>query len=132
VILFTLDVAVRRIQIDREEWLKATQTLRRLLFFWQPPPRPAQAEESLAALLARRDEVRSKQTAPSLEPAPELFQPERIIEPALPGTIPGEPRHPAASSEPPPVVAAEPEETAPTNTTSRLLEAKKRAQKRRE
>jgi uncharacterized membrane protein len=132
VILFTLDVAVRRIQIDREEWLKATQTLRRLLFFWQPPPRPAQAEESLAALLARRDEVRSKQTAPSLEPAPELFQPERIIEPALPGTIPGEPRHPAASSEPPPVVAAEPEEAAPTNTTSRLLEAKKRAQKRRE
>ena len=30
VILFPLDVAVRRIQLDREEWLRATQSLRRL------------------------------------------------------------------------------------------------------
>src|SRR5437870_7301580 len=67
VILFVLDVGVRRIQIDREEWLRATQTLRRWLLFWNPPPRPAEAEESLAALLARREVVRSKQTGPTLE-----------------------------------------------------------------
>src|SRR6266516_858982 len=34
IILFTIDVGVRRIQIDRDEWLRATQTLRRWLFFW--------------------------------------------------------------------------------------------------
>ena len=61
-ILFTLDVGVRRIQIDRDEWLRATRTLRRWLFFWEAAPRAPEAEESLAALLARRDQVRSRQT----------------------------------------------------------------------
>src|SRR5207253_882634 len=41
VVLFTFDVAVRRIQLDREEWQKATRTLRRWLFFWNVAPRPA-------------------------------------------------------------------------------------------
>ena len=50
VILFTLDVGVRRIQIDREEWLKATQTLRRWVFFWRVKPRPVEADESLVQL----------------------------------------------------------------------------------
>ena len=129
ILLFTLDVGVRRIQIDREEWLRATQTLRRWIFFWHTPPRPAQAEESLAALLARREEVRSKQTAPALEPAPELFRPQRIVEPSLPGESVTQ-----KSSEPEsePAPAAPPEQPAPASTTSRLLEAKKRAQKRRE
>src|SRR5882672_5000242 len=84
IVLFTFDVAVRRIQIDREEWQKATRTLRRWLLFWNVPPRPAEAEESLAALLARRDVVRSKQTAPALEPNPELFRPERAATMPLP------------------------------------------------
>ena len=57
IILFCFDVGIRRIQLDREEWLRVTQTLRRWFFFWQPPPRPVEAEESLAALLARRDAV---------------------------------------------------------------------------
>src|SRR6266850_3034532 len=85
VILFTLDVAVRRIQIDREEWQKATRTLRRWLLFWNVPPRPAEAEESLAALLARRDSVRAKQTAPAPEVRPELFRPEGVATVPLPG-----------------------------------------------
>ena len=50
--------------IDRAEWLRATKTLRRWLFFWRGPQRPPEADESLAALLARRDQVRAKQTAP--------------------------------------------------------------------
>src|SRR5262249_46015797 len=45
IILFTVDVGVRRIQIDREEWRRATQTLRRWLFFWQGVPRTPEAEE---------------------------------------------------------------------------------------
>jgi Ca-activated chloride channel family protein len=130
VILFALDVAVRRIQLDRDEWLRATQTLRRWLFFWQPPPRPAQAEESLAALLARREQVRSRQTAPATEPAAELFRPESTVLAPLPGTMPGEEAE-AATSQPPPVeapaAAAE-----PASTTSRLLEAKRRAQRRKD
>jgi hypothetical protein len=129
VILFTLDVGVRRIQIDRDEWLRATASLRRWLFFWEPAPRAPQAEESLAALLARRDQVRSKQTAP-VEPKPELFRPQKEVTTFPAGTLeqqgitkeePGTPQ----VDEPP----AAP--TALTSTTSRLLEAKRRAQKRK-
>jgi len=56
--LFTLDIGIRRVHIDREEWLKATANLRRMIFFWRGKPRPVEADESLAALLARRDQVR--------------------------------------------------------------------------
>jgi len=129
IVLFTFDVAVRRIQIDREEWQKATRTLRRWLLFWNVPPRPAEAEESLAALLARRDAVRSKQTAPSLEPNPELFRPERSAIMPLPGreteSLVPEPNA-VDASEPP-----KPPGEAASSTTSRLLEAKRRAQKRK-
>jgi hypothetical protein len=126
IILFTLDVGVRRIQIDRDEWLKATQTLRRWLFFWQGVPRPAEADESLAALLARRDRVRSTQTAPA-EPKPELFRPERPVTEPLTG---GEAPVTAARPSPEPAEAPVAEQ-APVTTTSRLLEAKRRAQRRK-
>ena len=85
IILFTLDVGVRRIQIGRDEWLRAMQALRRWLFFWRGVPRPPEAQESLAALLARRQQVRSQQTAPSAEPRPDLFRPERPADVPLPG-----------------------------------------------
>jgi uncharacterized membrane protein len=131
IVLFTIDVGVRRIQIDREELQRAALVLRRWLFFWQAPPRPAEAEESLAALLARREQVRSRQTAPSVEPRPELFRPTTPVTQPLPGidatAEPSAPREKAASSpgEPTP-------EPQSTTTTSRLLEAKRRAQKRRD
>ena len=126
IILFTFDVAVRRIQIDRDEWQKATRTLRRWLLFWNVPPRPAEAEESLTALLARRDAVRSKQTASASEPNPELFRPERAATTPLPG---GEVD--ATAPEPEVVEASAPGDSEKTqSTTSRLLEAKRRAQKR--
>jgi uncharacterized membrane protein len=130
IVLFTIDVGVRRIQIDREELRRAALALRRRLFFWQPPPRPAEAEESLAALLARREQVRSRQTAPAVEPRPELFRPTTPVTQPLPGMD--------ASAEPGPApekTAARPDQPAPepqTTTTSRLLEAKRRAQKRRD
>jgi hypothetical protein len=126
--LFPLDVGVRRIQIDREEWLKATATFRRLIFFWRGKPRPVEADESLAALLARRDHVRSTQTAPSVRPAPELFQPARTVdlkEPALVGKEERSAVQVETAQE-----AKQAERSA--GTTSRLLEAKRRAQRRKE
>ena len=128
IILFTLDVGVRRIQIDRDEWLRATQTLRRWLFFWRGAPRAPEAEESLAALLARRHQVRLQHTAPAPEPSPDLFRPERPGEMPLPGE---EPAAPAVPAEPPPTKPLKPPEEAAPTTASRLLEAKRRAQKRK-
>lgn len=128
VILFVLDVGVRRIQLDREEWLKATATLRKLIFFWHPAPAKAESEESLASLLSRREQVRSVRTAAG-EVRAELFRPEQPGQPVdlSSGGVP-------PPAEPPPVIAATeapPTEPEKSGTTSRLLEAKKRAQKRR-
>jgi uncharacterized membrane protein len=129
VILFTLDVGVRRIQIGRDEWQRAMQALRRWLFFWRGVPRPAEAEESLAALLARREQVRSQQTAPSVEPRPDLFRPEKAATQPLPGEE--APAAPPAEAAPPPAESPKPPEAPPPSTTSRLLEAKRRAQRRK-
>jgi hypothetical protein len=130
ILLFPLDVGVRRIQIDRAEWLRATQTLRRWLFFWRGVPRTPEAEESLAALLARRDQVRANQTSPPRQPNPDLFEPEHPViilpekkDPAL--------SPPAARTAPVGIPEATPGEQR-ANTTSRLLEAKRRAQQRKE
>ncbi len=126
ILLFIFDVAVRRIQLEREEIARAFAVVRRTLLFWETKPRPAEADESLAALLARRERVRSTQTA--VEPSPELFRPERPVTMPLPGAE--EASAPTESS------AAVTTEQAPkpgeeVTTTSRLLEAKRRAQKRK-
>ena len=129
VLLFTADVGVRRIYLDRSEWLKATENLRRWLFFWRGPPRPVEAEESLTALLARRDQVRGQRTGLGAagEPRPELFQPVAGVTVALPGA--GAPAEPAPTLAEP--VAATPAPAVErASTTSRLLEAKRRAIKR--
>jgi uncharacterized membrane protein len=126
ILLFPVDVGVRRIYLDRAEWVKALGVARRYLLFWQPPPRPMASEESLAALLTRRDQVRSRQAGAATEPRPELFQPRQ----------PGTAIHPSRKAQPAPPVA--PSTTPPTpgpatepaSTASRLLEAKRRAQKR--
>jgi hypothetical protein len=122
VILFPIDVGVRRIQLDWEEWLKATSNLRRLLFFWRHRERQTGTDESLASLLSRRDEARqSFQRDKSSAPDPRLFQPEQ----------------PAAefSAKPSVVAEAKPEEPSQTDggdsTTSRLLAAKRKARRRK-
>jgi uncharacterized membrane protein len=129
IVLFTIDVGVRRIQIDREEWHRALQLIRRKVFFWQGVPQSPESQESLTSLLARRNQVRSTQTAPTIEPNPELFRPERSTSEPLPGSapvssLPSEPAQPAAE---PPQTPGEPAAT----TASRLLEAKRRAQSRK-
>jgi uncharacterized membrane protein len=128
VILFTIDVGVRRIAIGHEEWTRFTRAIGR--FLSRGAPRSPEAEESLAALLSRRDAVRSKQTAPAAEPSPDLFRPEK--EATLP--LPGAGEAPAAPSSQPseePAEKPKPEAGPPDSTTSRLLEAKRRAQKRK-
>jgi hypothetical protein len=130
VILFVLDVGVRRIDLDQAEWLKVTAMVRKWLFFWKGAPRPAEADESLASLLAKRGEVRSTRTAAGGEARPELFQPQQPAKPAeFSGVETGRPPTPdeLPTTPAPKPAAAEP----PTGTTSRLLEAKRRAQKRR-
>ncbi len=128
IVLFVLDVGVRRIQLDRDEWLRATQSLRRFLFFWHGVPRAPEAEESLAALLARRAQVRSTQTAPAAEPSPDLFRPQHEGTLPLPGTE--EPSTPPTRPPAPPAEPPAPSAGPAASTTSRLLEAKRRAQRR--
>ena len=129
VIMFPLDVGVRRIQLDRAEWLKAMRQLRRWVFFWQGVPRAPEAEESLAALLARRGEVRATQTGPASQPNPELFRPReqaplRKEEVEVVSTKAED----QSAAQPSPA----PKEQAPLSTASRLLDAKRRAQRWKE
>ncbi len=123
-LLFVADVAVRRIDIDSVEWAKATATLRRGLVFWRRKTRPVEADVSLAALLARRDEVRSSRTGarPARSDSPTTAAAPTPVAPALPDTIPAQAKQP----EPPATPRSR------TETTSRLLEAKRRAARRRE
>jgi len=125
VLLFVIDVALRRIQIDREDWQKALALAHNTIFFWRGRARPAQADESLAALLARRDQVRSTQVSVPIQPAPELFQPVRA---------PAAPLVTTSSSESTDEVEAKPAEKPgeqPATTTSRLLAAKRKAARKR-
>lgn len=126
-LLFVLDVGIRRIQIDREEWAKWLAAARRGLFFWRPEPRAPEAEESLATLLARRGQVRARlETAPT-EPSPELFQPA-----SPPAFEPARDDAPAPAPETPPPDEAAAAGEKPGSTASRLLEAKRRARKKME
>ena len=145
ILLFPIDIGIRRIQIDREEWSRAWRFFQRTFLFWRRNSEPTQQDESLAALLSRRDSVRTQQTRTRSEvrpPNPALFQAEAPRQ---------EEQDWAAAAAPPADQAAENDESsessaetgaptrttdsnekeAPTTTTDRLLAAKRRAQKRR-
>ena len=87
----------------------------------EPKRRPAEADESLAALLARRDHVRSTQIARPVEPSPDLFKPERPVTISEPTS---EKREEVKID-----TAPEPVKEQSATVTSRLLAAKKKAQK---
>jgi len=127
ILLFPFDVGVRRIQLDWEQWLKATATLRRWIFFWKSLPRPKEADDSLAALLNRRGQVRARQPAQEAPPNPDLFQPEKTLTAADDPQTAGATR--PAAGEPPSADGKKPAPEA-ASTSSRLLEAKRRAQRR--
>ena len=123
VILFVLDVGIRRLQLDREQWEKGLAMVKQTIFFWKGSARPAKPDESLAALLARRDEVRARQSVPATEPRPELFAPQQP--PTEGSTSAPSPQVELKEAEP----AASGEEK-PVSTTSRLLDAKRKAQRK--
>jgi Ca-activated chloride channel family protein len=130
IILFVMDVGVRRIDLEREQWLKGLAAVKRFVLFWQHKPRPVEADESLNTLLARRDQVRSTRTsAGTAEPRPDLFKPQapaKATDLRIHGQ--GDKATPAETAAP---VEPKPAEAEPPTTTNRLLEAKRRAQKRR-
>ena len=98
--------------------------LMRVLIFWRRKKSPKR-EESLASLLAKRDEARQtfrrEQPSAPTEPAPELFQPSQPTsgDPAGPGAS-------AAAVAEPPTTEDNPEPEG-DSTTSRLLAAKRKA-----
>jgi uncharacterized membrane protein len=128
IILFVFDVGLRRIQLEREEMQRAWAAVKQVVVFWNPPPKVQKTDESLAALLSRRDAVRERQRRP--EPVREdLFQPAQPVSMPIPGARADEvpaPQAPLPEPASPDAVPAEPE-----SATSRLLAAKKRAQQRR-
>ena len=129
IILFTLDVGVRRIQIDHDEWLRAARcaALALLLARRAAPP---EAEESLTALLARREQVRSQHTAPAPE-ARAGSVPPGATRPLSRCRAKKAVAAPASQTSAPPAEAPKPADESAPSTASRLLEAKRRAQKRR-
>jgi uncharacterized membrane protein len=130
ILLFPLDVGVRRIQLDREEMRRVWERLLGWLPFIRQTTRKPEADEALTALLARREQVRATQTAPAAEPNPDLFRPSGVPTTPLPGFTSAQPeaRHPVDSEPQSPEAAPKPAEEA--STASRLLEAKRRARKR--
>jgi Ca-activated chloride channel homolog len=125
ILLFPVDVGVRRIYLDRAEWSKALRVARRYLLFWQPPSRPVESDVSLAALLVRRDQVRTRRATESARTGPESIAPRG---PAVKAPVVAPPIPTVAPPGKQPASGAGTEEL---STASRLLEAKRRAQKRK-
>jgi uncharacterized membrane protein len=124
ILFFPLDVAIRRVQIDRAEWEKFLALVRSKVLFWRGKPRPVEADESLDALLARREQVRARTTAvPPVEPSPSLFEPAHAAKIEEPISAASK----VAAEQPKP---EKPKANQPAETTSRLLEAKRRAQRK--
>jgi len=127
--LFPIDVGLRRIQLDQEEWQRMTRTFRRILFFWRKEKVITEREESMAALLARKEKTREamKQEAP---PVQDLFRPreEAPADKPLPGTR----KTTTLKSESRPEVKSEESRPAEESTSaSRLLAAKNRVKYRK-
>ncbi len=123
-VLFVLDVAVRRVELDPAEMRELGRRLARRLGWRSAAPTPA-STPSLAALLARRELVRATQTAPATARA-EPKQPDTDAAPVSPA---------ASSPTPPPEAVEEPAAaataaTGPGSVTERLKAARRRARER--
>lgn len=127
VILFVLDVAVRRVDVDREEWaLGWNRLLQRLGLSGTSKSVPS--PEALGSLLAARERTRETRTAagagdlPVTRPAADLFRPKQA------------PPAPATSTTGPLAAAEAPSDSNSSSpaasAASRLLEAKRRAQRK--
>jgi len=125
--LFVVDVGIRRIDLDGAEVMRAVRKF--VLKFIRQPAAEMPSDASLGALLQRRDQVRTQTQAKSESPIiqkPIWRPPEPTKEAVAAAGQPtaGEmPKAPPVS--PGPAKPARPQES----TTSRLLDAKRRAQK---
>lgn len=129
VVLFPFDVGIRRVQLDREELARAW---RKVLGWFGIGRRRATAasEANLAALLARKEQVRSTKTgegaAPAVAPVdPGLFRPQQSVTPASAEAEPAKPVDPPPAEKP-----KEKPAEGEASMASRLLEAKRRARKK--
>jgi hypothetical protein len=134
VCLFLIDVGIRRVDIDREEWAKWFESFKRRLGFGDVR-KAVEAEESMSALLARKNEVRAQQSGRQepvvvLPPKPsaDLFKPRQAPTPAA-GVGGGSDAGSAAAT--PGADGSAPAAPAADSGTNRLLEAKRRAQRKR-
>ncbi|MBL9127005.1 MAG: hypothetical protein JNL97_05135, partial [Verrucomicrobiales bacterium] len=133
IVLFPVDVGLRRVQLEREELVRAWQGLLRRLGLRR---RKAEAvsDAAMSTLLARKEKVRAAHSPAPLptEAAPELFRPTQSV-PAEPETKPKDASAatptPAATSSPDPAPGTpkDGKSEEPSSTASRLLEAKRRA-----
>ena len=82
VLIFPIDVGIRRIQIDSKEWKRFITSLKRILIFSRESVKDLKHEDSLNSLLAKRDEAREKFiNKHDIEPTAtdsEIFQPRNI------------------------------------------------------
>lgn len=119
-ILFPLDIFIRRVAVD---WADLAAKLRSRLRNRPRRAAPAPAvPETLRALAARKDEVRSKQLAPGTADV-DLDAPAAPARPAADAPAARE------APEPPPAPAPEPRPQ-PGSTLDKLLEAKKKARRK--
>lgn len=120
VLAFVLDVGLRRVQLEAEDLQRWLAKLMAWLPFWAKAKPVSETAPSLATLLSRRNELREQQAA---LPVREVSTASPSIAPAI--HLPLQP--PAIESETPAAESSAPE----AGTTSRLLEAKRRAQQRK-
>ncbi len=126
--LFVVDVGFRRIDLDRSEVLRALRKFAQK--FSRKPASAMPSDASLGALLQRRDQVRTQTQAknadaPVIVSKPAWRPPEPTTEAVAAAGQPAAddaPKPPTASA---PTKPASPQES----TTSRLLDAKRRANK---
>ena len=127
IVLFVFDVGIRRIQLGRDELERMWAWASERVMIWKPKKGAAESDQSLTALLARRDQVRSTRPMQVVAPSEELFKPKQAPAP----TLTAEESEVAAQV----TAVARPAEEKPkapedVTTTSKLLEAKRRARKK--
>jgi len=137
VLLFVVDVGVRRVDFDREEWAKWMRKVGRRLGFGDAK-KAVESQENVGALLAAKRTVREAKTGEGgeavvlrAEPPPELFRPRQT---PMPTRADSGAASPPSTTLPPGSAAADSgtpsAEGREAGTTSRLLAAKRRAQKK--
>jgi hypothetical protein len=138
-ILFLLDVGVRRVMLERSQWL----AIRAWCLRWIPTRKTAERDEALSLLLERKAALRRQSTRPAVERPQAAAAPEPAVSKApsrrkaagkSTGVKPKAPKPvvPPEEAEPTEPSAADPRtEEGATSFTQQLLEAKKRAREKR-